>query len=34
MAVIRDIMPAFELYQPASVEDALGCWTGTEKTPG
>jgi xanthine dehydrogenase YagS FAD-binding subunit len=23
MAVIRDIMPAFELYQPASVDDAL-----------
>jgi xanthine dehydrogenase YagS FAD-binding subunit len=23
MAVIRDIIPAFELYQPASVEDAL-----------
>src|SRR5918992_5517732 len=23
MAVIRDIMPAFELFQPASVEDAL-----------
>src|SRR5262247_4186794 len=24
MAVIRDVMPAFELFQPASVEDALG----------
>jgi xanthine dehydrogenase YagS FAD-binding subunit len=24
MAVIRDMMPAFELFQPASVEDALG----------
>ena len=24
MAVIRDIMPAFELFQPANVEDALG----------
>src|SRR5581483_7342131 len=24
MAVIRDIMPAFELFQPASIEDALG----------
>src|ERR1700694_4632930 len=23
MAVIRDVMPAFELFQPASVEDAL-----------
>ena len=23
MAVIRDIIPAFELYQPASVDDAL-----------
>ena len=23
MAVIRDIMPAFELYQPASVDEAL-----------
>src|SRR5689334_1428263 len=23
MAVIRDVMPAFELYQPASVDDAL-----------
>jgi xanthine dehydrogenase YagS FAD-binding subunit len=24
MAVIRDIMPAFELFQPATVEDAMG----------
>jgi xanthine dehydrogenase YagS FAD-binding subunit len=24
MAVIRDMMPAFELFQPASIEDALG----------
>jgi len=24
MAVIRDVMPAFELFQPASIEDALG----------
>src|SRR5262245_10132444 len=24
MAVIRDVMPAFELFQPASVDDALG----------
>jgi len=24
MAVIRDIMPAFELFQPATVDDALG----------
>ena len=23
MAIVRDIMPAFELFQPASVEDAL-----------
>ncbi|MBI3490356.1 MAG: FAD binding domain-containing protein, partial [Acidobacteria bacterium] len=23
MAVIRDIIPAFELYQPASIEDAI-----------
>src|SRR3954463_9832359 len=23
MAVIRDMMPAFELFQPASIEDAL-----------
>ena len=23
MAVIRDIIPAFELYQPASIDDAL-----------
>src|SRR5919112_2323222 len=23
MAVIRDIMPAFELFQPASIDDAL-----------
>src|SRR6476646_6015824 len=23
MAVIRDVMPVFELYQPASVDDAL-----------
>ena len=36
MAVIRDVMPAFELFQPASIDDALelldrhgstrGCW--------
>ena len=24
MAVIRDVMPAFELFQPTSVEDTLG----------
>ena len=24
MAIIRDIMPAFELFQPATVGDALG----------
>ena len=24
MAIVRDIMPAFELFQPASTEDALG----------
>ena len=24
MAVIRDNMPAFELFQPASTDDALG----------
>jgi xanthine dehydrogenase YagS FAD-binding subunit len=23
MAIIRDIMPAFELFQPATTEDAL-----------
>ena len=23
MAVIRDVMPAFELFQPATIEDAL-----------
>ena len=23
MAVIRDVMPVFELYQPATVDDAL-----------
>ena len=23
MAIIRDIMPAFELFQPATVDDAL-----------
>ena len=23
MAVIRDVMPVFELFQPASVDDAL-----------
>ena len=23
MAVIRDVMPAFELYQPATIDDAL-----------
>ena len=37
MAIIRDIMPAFELFQPATTDDALrsarplrlqtpGCW--------
>ena len=32
MAVIRDMMPAFELFQPASIDDALGLLTkyGTE----
>ena len=24
MAVIRDVMPAFELFQPASIDDAVG----------
>ena len=24
MAIIRDIMPAFELFQPATIGDALG----------
>src|SRR4029077_19239625 len=24
MAVIRDMMPAFELFQPATIDDALG----------
>ncbi len=24
MAVIRDVIPAFELFQPTSVDDALG----------
>ena len=24
MAVIRDVMPAFELFQPTSVDDTLG----------
>jgi len=24
MAIVRDIMPAFELFQPASIDDALG----------
>ena len=24
MAVIHDMMPAFELFQPASLDDALG----------
>ena len=24
MAIVRDIMPAFELFQPATVQDALG----------
>ena len=41
MAVIRDVMPAFELFQPASVDDAvallraarLGC-VGTGGRPG
>ena len=38
MAVIRDVMPVFELFQPATVADALGllertgrrrgCWPG------
>ena len=23
MAVIRDVMPVFELYQPASIDDAI-----------
>jgi len=24
MAIIRDIMPAFELFQPATAQDAVG----------
>src|SRR4051812_13025783 len=24
MAIVRDIMPAFELFQPANIQDALG----------
>ena len=24
MAVIRDVMPAFELFQPATIDDAVG----------
>src|ERR1700733_10930788 len=27
MAVIRDVMPAFELYQPASADDAVALLT-------
>ena len=35
MAVIRDVMPAFELFQPATIDDALGLLDqATAPTPG
>ncbi len=35
MAVIRDVMPAFELFQPTTVEDAMRCCRlGTAQRPG
>ena len=34
MAIIRDVMPAFELFQPASVDDALALLDDTAPTPG
>ena len=34
MAVIRDVMPAFDLLQPSSVADAQRLCSNTERTPG
>ena len=34
MAIIRDIMPAFELFQPATIEDALALTAQYGSTPG
>jgi len=34
MAVIRDVMPAFELYQPASIDDAVALLAHMAVTPG
>ena len=34
MAVIRDVMPAFELFQPTSVDAALALLDGTAPMPG
>ena len=34
MAVIRDVMPAFELFQPASTDDAVALLRSTAATRG
>ena len=34
MAVIRDMMPAFQLFQPTTTDEALGCSTSTRSRPG
>ena len=34
MPVIRDVMPAFELFQPASIADALGLLDRHAPAPG
>ena len=35
MAVIRDVMPAFELFQPASMDDAVALLAAVSaRTPG
>ena len=34
MAVIRDVMPAFQLFQPGSLADARSFSNSTDRTPG
>ena len=35
MAVIRDMMPAFELFQPATIDEAVSAaGRGTGRRPG
>ena len=34
MAVIRDVMPVFELFQPARSTMRWRCWIATGRRPG